>query len=52
MIMMIKDEHKEVTGHLAILENLSDQMYEMHVEILKKSIDFHTVRFIKRRRPT
>ncbi len=40
LIIMMNDEHKEVTGHLAILENLSDQMYEMHDEILKMGIDF------------
>ena len=30
---------RKSTGHLAILENLSDQMYEMHHEILKQGID-------------
>ena len=36
---MMREEQKEVAGHLAILENLSDQMHEMHHEILKKGID-------------
>ena len=39
LIGMMTDESKETTGHLAILENLSDQMHEMHHEILKKGID-------------
>ena len=39
LITMMCDEHKEATGHLAILENLSDQMHEMHHEIIKKGVD-------------
>ena len=39
LIGMMTDEGKETAGHLAILENLSDQMHEMHHEILKKGID-------------
>lgn len=39
LIGMMREEQKEVAGHLAILENLSDQMHEMHHEILKKGID-------------
>lgn len=39
LIGMMREEQKEAAGHLAILENLSDQMHEMHHEILKKGID-------------
>lgn len=39
LIQMMNDEQKQTTGHLAILENLSDQMHEMHHEILKKGVD-------------
>ena len=39
LIGMMTDEGKEATGHLAILVNLSDQMHEMHHEILKQGID-------------
>ncbi len=39
LIGMMTEEQKEVAGHLAILENLSDQMHEMHHEILKQGID-------------
>ena len=39
LIGMMREEQKEVAGHLAILENLSDQMHAMHHEILKKGID-------------
>ncbi len=39
LIGMMHDEGKETAGHLAILENISDQMQEMHHEILKQGID-------------
>jgi len=39
LITMMVDENKEKAGHLAILENLSDQMHDMHHEILKQGID-------------
>jgi len=39
LITMMRDEQKETAGHLAILENLSDQMHEMHHEIIKKGVD-------------
>ena len=39
LIAMMRDEQKETAGHLNILENLSDQLHEMHHEILKGGID-------------
>ncbi len=39
LISMMQDEHKEETGHLEILENLSDKMHEMHHRILEQGID-------------
>lgn len=39
LIRMMTDEQKEVSGHLAILENISEQMQEMHHEIIKLGID-------------
>jgi hypothetical protein len=39
LIRMMTDEQKEVSGHLAILENISEQMHEMHHEIIKLGID-------------
>lgn len=39
LIGMMTEEQKEVAGHLAILENLSDQMHEMHHEIIKQGVD-------------
>lgn len=39
LIGMLTEENKEISGHLAMLENLSDQMHEMHHEILKQGID-------------
>jgi hypothetical protein len=39
LIRMMTDEQKEVSGHLAILENISEQLHEMHHEIIKLGID-------------
>lgn len=39
LIAMMKDEQKEETGHLNILENLVDQLHEMHHQILDQDID-------------
>jgi hypothetical protein len=35
----MKDERKEEAGHLNILENLVDQLHEMHHQILKQGVD-------------
>jgi len=39
LIAMMKDEGKGETGHLNILVNLSDQLHEMHDQILDQGID-------------
>jgi hypothetical protein len=39
LITMMRDEGKEESGHLDILDNISTQMHEMHHEILKQGID-------------
>ncbi|MEN8158421.1 MAG: DUF4924 family protein [Bacteroidota bacterium] len=39
LIAMMRDEQKERSGHLNILENLSDQLHEMHHQILNQGID-------------
>ena len=39
LIRMMIDEQKEISGHLAILENISEQLHEMHHEIIKLGID-------------
>ena len=39
LIAMMKDEGKVETGHLNILVNLSDQLREMHDQILDQGID-------------
>jgi hypothetical protein len=39
LIAMMRDEQKEVVGHLNILENLSEQLHEMHHQILDQGID-------------
>lgn len=39
LIAMMRDEQKEETGHLNILENLADQMHEMHHQILDQGLD-------------
>ena len=39
LITMMRDEQKEEAGHLNILENLSEQLHEMHHQILDQGID-------------
>ena len=39
LITMMKEEQKEKTGHLNILNNTVEQMDEMHQEILKQGVD-------------
>lgn len=39
LITMMKEEQKEVVGHLEILQNISEQLQEMHDQILKQGID-------------
>ena len=39
LITMMKEEQKEKTGHLNILNNIVEQMDEMHQEILKQGVD-------------
>ncbi|MEZ5072784.1 MAG: DUF4924 family protein [Bacteroidales bacterium] len=39
LIQMMRDEGKEKTGHLAILENITGQMEDMHREILNDGVD-------------
>ena len=39
LIAMMRDEQKEEAGHLNILENLSEQLHEMHHQILDQGID-------------
>ncbi|MCK4746410.1 MAG: DUF4924 family protein [Bacteroidales bacterium] len=39
LITMMRDEKKEAAGHLNILENLSEQLHEMHHQILDQGID-------------
>ena len=39
LIAMMRDEQKEKAGHLNILENLADQLHEMHHQILDQGID-------------
>ena len=39
LIAMMRDEQKEQTGHLNILENLADQLHEMHHQVLDQGID-------------
>jgi len=41
LIAMMKEEGKEETGHLNILNNIVDQLSEMHQEILKQGYDTH-----------
>ena len=39
LITMMREEKKEQTGHLNILENTAEQLSEMHHQILKQGID-------------
>lgn len=39
LITMMKDEQKEASGHLNILNNTVEQLDEMHLQILKQGID-------------
>jgi hypothetical protein len=39
LIAMMRDEQKEQTGHIAILEHTAGQLSEMHQQILKAGID-------------
>ena len=39
LITMMHDEQKEKTGHLNILDNIVDQLNEMHHQILEQGID-------------
>jgi hypothetical protein len=39
LITMMREEQKELTGHLNILENTAEQLSEMHHQILKAGID-------------
>ncbi len=39
LITMMRDEKKEVAGHLNILNSLVEQLYEMHHQILDQGID-------------
>ena len=39
LIDMMQDEQKEEAGHLKILENLADQLHELHHQILNQGID-------------
>jgi len=39
LITMMREEQKEQTGHLNILENTAGQLSEMHHQILKQRID-------------
>lgn len=39
LITMMIDEQKEESGHLNILDNLSDQLHEMHRQILNQGVD-------------
>ena len=39
LITMMREEQKEEKGHLNILENVVDQLHEMHHEIIKQGID-------------
>lgn len=39
LISMMKDEKKEQSGHLAMLEEQAAKMHELHYEILKQGID-------------
>lgn len=39
LIAMMRDEKKEVSGHLNILHNTVEQLDEMHHQILKQDID-------------
>ena len=39
LIAMMKDEQKEVSGHLSILENSVEQLHELHRQILDQAVD-------------
>ncbi len=39
LIAMMKDEQKEAVGHLNILNNITDQLHEMHHQILDQGMD-------------
>lgn len=39
LITMMRDEQKEQSGHLNIMENTAEQLSEMHIQILKQGID-------------
>ena len=39
LITMMQDEHKEKSGHLNILNNIVDQLQQMHHQILDQGID-------------
>lgn len=39
LIAMMRDEHKEKSGHLNILETTADQLNEMHQQLLNQGID-------------
>lgn len=39
LIAMMRDEEKEEKGHLNILDNIVNQLYEMHHRILEQGID-------------
>ncbi len=39
LITMMRDEQKEVSGHVNILETTAEQLSEMHHQLLKQGID-------------
>jgi hypothetical protein len=41
LITMMRDEQKEVKGHLDVLNNTVDQLNDMHMEIIKQGYDTH-----------
>ncbi len=39
LITMMRDEQKEVAGHISLLETTAEQLSEMHHQVIKQGID-------------
>ena len=48
LITMMREEQKEENGHLEILQNITDQLQEMHEQILSQGIDREYVEIYNR----
>jgi hypothetical protein len=51
LIAMMRDEKKEKSGHLAVLERITGQMQAMHLRILEQGIDISYREIYQRARP-